>query len=575
MALRPLHILTESRIARHRLNAALRVLLTAVLLVTGRAVVFADPPSPTAAEATDVPRLRQQQAIERDTAEFAYWGTQPDRYTGWTTHSNRLVPVYTFGTRGGGDGVDLDSWTGERSPYRSDDALRRIYGYVPERSVHAEAVWMDQTNIADIQRAAAAAGRKYIFLVVFDGMDWQTTLAAATWKAGGAQYTTGRGSGLHLQDYSADGTTQFAWMVTSPHNDGTDVDPTTQTIRNPGGEIRGGYDPDAGGFTPWGPLADAAYLISQPEDGQPRHAYTDSASSASSMTAGLRTFNGSINVDPTGGRVTTIAHELQQQGFAVGAVSAVPISHATPAAAYAHNVSRNDYQDLTRDLLGLPSVAHPTSPLPGLDVLIGGGFGDHERQDGRQGDNFVPGNKYLAADDLHRSDVAHGGRYVTAVRTAGQNGTQLLRQAAERAVEGNHRLLGMFGMGDYGGHLPFATADGRYDPVPGEGNRAERYTEADRVENPSLAEMTSAALRVLEQNDTGFWLMVEPGDVDWANHDNNIDNSIGGVLSGDDAVRVITDWVDAHSNWSESLLIVTADHGHMLNLVRPNDLVHR
>ena len=55
----------------------------------------------------------------------------------------------------------------------------------------------------------------------------------------------------------------------------------------------------------------------------------------------------------------------------------------------------------------------------------------------------------------------------------------------------------------------------------------------------------------------------------WANHDNNIDNSIGAVNSGDAAVKVITNWVESNSNWEESLLIVTADHGHLFFLKSP------
>ncbi|MCA9071415.1 MAG: alkaline phosphatase, partial [Planctomycetaceae bacterium] len=53
------------------------------------------------------------------------------------------------------------------------------------------------------------------------------------------------------------------------------------------------------------------------------------------------------------------------------------------------------------------------------------------------------------------------------------------------------------------------------------------------------------------------------------NHDNNLDNSIGAVLSGDDAVKTITDWVEKNSNWQESLLLVTADHGHYLHIKDP------
>ena len=76
--------------------------------------------------------------------------------------------------------------------------------------------------------------------------------------------------------------------------------------------------------------------------------------------------------------------------------------------------------------------------------------------------------------------------------------------------------------------------------------------------------MTTAAIRVLSTNPTGFWLLVEPGDVDWASHDNNLDNAIGAVNSGDAAFRVVTQWVEANSNWDETLVIVTADHGHLL-----------
>ena len=78
------------------------------------------------------------------------------------------------------------------------------------------------------------------------------------------------------------------------------------------------------------------------------------------------------------------------------------------------------------------------------------------------------------------------------------------------------------------------------------------------------AEMTSAALTVLETNPKGLWLMVESGDVDWANHDDNIDNSIGAVLDGDDAVHAVTDWIETHGGWQNTVLIVTADHGHYL-----------
>ena len=121
------------------------------------------------------------------------------------------------------------------------------------------------------------------------------------------------------------------------------------------------------------------------------------------------------------------------------------------------------------------------------------------------------------------------------------------------------------------GHLPFQTADGNYDPTRGV-RSAEVYSKADVSENPTLADMTEAALTVLGQNKKGFFLCVEAGDVDWANHNNNIDDSIGAVFSGDDAFQTIVDWVEANSNWDETCLIVTADHGHMMTLDDPSVL---
>ncbi|MCA9009133.1 MAG: alkaline phosphatase [Planctomycetaceae bacterium] len=531
-----------------------------------------------ASDVTDLPRRLQSEAIAQDRAEFGYWGTDPAKYTGWKSHSNRLIPVYAFGTKNAGDGVDLNSYFGPSSVYRSEAKVQALYGYVPEKTVNPDAVWMDQTNVADLQRAAAAAGKKYVFLVVFDGMDWQTTRAAAVWNQKKVTYTEGRGTGTHFQEYDANGTTQFGFFVTSAHNEGTDVDVNTQTVKNPGGTIRGGYDASCAGTAPWATPGDPGYLIAKPADGNPKHDYTDSSSSATSMTAGIKTFNGSVNVDSNGTPVSTVAHDLQRQGWRVGAVSSVPISHATPAAAYAHNVSRDDYQDLTRDMLGLPSIQHPQTPLPGLDVVIGGGYGnngDAKRGNASQGDNFVEGNIYLTDEDLKTVSIANGGKYVTAVRTAGRKGTQILDEAAAAAAKDNHRLLGFFGNGQYNGHLPFATADRRYDPAPGLGGKSETYSAADLEENPTLAEMTTAAITVLGRDKKPFWLMVESGDVDWANHDDNIDNSIGAVNTGDDAVKVITDWVESHSNWDESLLIVTADHGHMLNLVKPELLISK
>lgn len=513
----------------------------------------------------------QTQAIEENRADFGHWGWDAEVYTRWGSHSNRLIPVYTFGTLNAGPGIDLQSYTGTHSVYRSEEKLSDLYGEVPAETLNPNAEYLDQTDIYRIQAAALAAGKKHIILVVFDGMDWQTTWAASIGKLNRVVYESGRGTGLHFQDYTAGGNTQFGSMVTSPYIDDANTDVDQQTVELVADSPRGGYAFAIAGSSPWESPTHLEYLVSRKIDREILHAYTDSASSATSMTAGIKTYNAAINIDHQGQQVPTIAHLAQSHGYKIGVVTSVPISHATPAAAYSHNVHRNDFQDLTNDLLGVPSVSHPETPLPGVDVLIGCGYGENRTQDAGQGENFIEGNAYLTQQTLQQIDLRSGGQYVVAMRQPGVSGREELLIKAQDAADQGARLFGFFGV--KGGHLPFQTANGNFQPTVGRKKTAEAYTEADLKENPTLSDMTTAALTVMEQSETGFWLMVEAGDVDWANHDNNIDNSIGAVLSGDAAVKVITDWVEQHSSWDETVLIVTADHGHLLVLTDPQILV--
>lgn len=504
----------------------------------------------------------QTAAVQEKRADFGHWGPKPDQYSSWTSHSNRLIPVYSWG-------LELSSVRGQDSVYRDRDRLEKLYGFLPDGTLNPKAEYFDQTDVYHLQKLAAEKGKKCIVLFVFDGMDWQTTWAAAIAKSGKVGYREGRGTGLHFQDYRG-APTDFGFFVTSPHDEGTTTDVNKQRVVTPG-TLRGGYDPASIGTTPWDTITDAEYPIGKGT--QFKHAYTDSSSSATSLTCGIKTYNDSVNVDPLGRQAEPISHKLQREGYAVGAVTSVPISHATPACAYAQNVHRDDYQDLTRDMLGLPSITHSTTPLLGLDVLIGAGWGESKDKDGPQGSNFVPGNRYLAAKDLEAIDVKHGGTYQVALRTKGEAGSDVLANAAKAAAKNHRRLFGYFGV--KGGHLPFQTADGKFDPTisAGQTPKAEVYSQEDVEENPQLAQMAVAALDVLASRSDKIWLMVEAGDVDWANHANNIDNSIGAVLSGDDAFHAVTQWIEKHTGWKDSVVLLTADHGHYLVLDKPEALI--
>ena len=547
-----------------------RLYLVVSLLATAALAGLASAQDGSGAGGDTVAQM-QIAAEQTGTASWGYWGDQPERYVSYSSHSNRLIPVYSFG-------ITLSGIDGANSIYRDAERLTALYGQLPDGTLNEQAEYFDQTDIYALQLAAADAGWKRIVLVVFDGLDWTTTRATAIAANGTVAYDEGRGTGLAFLDYNGV-VTDFGSCVTSPANDGTDVDVDVQLVVNPGGKTPGGYDPTLGGSTAWDPRESATYLIGKNRS-RP-HAVTDSAASAASLCTGIKTFNNAVNVDVYGRRFEPIARNLQQRGWATGAVSSVPISHATPACAYANNVTRNDYQDITRDMVGERSISHRGEPLPGLDVLIGCGHGVEVESDAQQGRNYEPGNKYLAPSTLAAIDVANGGRYEVALRTAGRSGGEVLREAAEKAVANERRLFGFFGTAE--GSLPFATADGRFDPVTGEPDDPSlladselrrkyspkiSYTPADISENQTLAEMTTAALDVLGQQEN-FWLMVEAGDVDWASHANNIDGAIGATLSGDAAFTAITDWIESHGGWDKTAVIVTADHGHMFVLTDP------
>lgn len=502
-------------------------------------------------DSDDPLRRMQRLATQEQSASWGHWGNQPSEYMKWDQHSNRLVPVYTFG-------ITLDKLRAEGTAYADPERLKKIYGKVPKGTLNPSAIYFDQTDIYRMQRAAIDAGYTNIILMVFDGMDWQTTRAASLYKQN--QYTSGRGTGLAFQD-DRRVKTDYGLICTSPKSDILKFDTNAQTVLDWTGEPTGGYDASRGGEAPWLEQSKRNYLLG--EDREQPHTVTDSAASATSMMSGYKTYNAGINVLVDGSQVVPIGRSLQaEDGFKVGVVTSVPVTHATPACAYANNVTRKDYQDIGRDLIGLPSSAHRYTPLQGVDVLLGAGWGEKKDTDEAQGNNFLPGNPYLHAEDIRRVDVQNGGKYVVAQRTPGKAGKQHLMASAMKAIDEDQRLLGFFGT--TGGHLPFQTADGKFNPTIDNKDKKEEYTSADITENPTLAEMTRAALLVLEQSIDGFWLLVESGDVDWANHANNADNAIGSILSGDDAFRVVMDWVDENDAWPYTAVIVTADHGHYL-----------
>ena len=256
---------------------------------------------------------------------------------------------------------------------------------------------------------------------------------------------------------------------------------------------------------------------------------TDSASAATALSCGIKVDDGNIatthsDVD----RLFTMSEYARMNAKSSGVVSTVPFCHATPACFASHNNDRNNYTQIAREMIttyGDGSGSRGNTPT--VQVVIGGGHPTYAA-------NFIGSAEYTA---LKNGTTGQGWTFVE--RATGVNGNTSLLNAASTAT----KLFGLYGAS--GGNMPYRNANGS----------------GVDTENPSLATMSTAALTVLNRDPDGFFLMIEGGAIDWAAHSNNMNQMIGEVIGFDDAIDAVVDWIDATDpTWSDTLLIVTADH---------------
>ena len=353
------------------------------------------------------------------------------------------------------------------------------------------------------------------------------------------------------------------------------------------------YDPTKGRPLPWLEDADPDF---------PKNLFPDSANTASTLYSGIKSYNAAIGVDIYEEDIETIGEAARNLGKSFGVVSSVPFSHATPGSAIGH-VSHRDKTTETEsvenfevalDENGVPlheehgDGSHEGEPVFELDedgnpipieddnilyqilnetqpeVIIGGGH-----PDGRGDERYL---------DLETLEELRNGETVYTFTERGENAAEVLAEtAAEIDVNEGEKLFGVYGARGQGGNLPWSTANGDYSnlglpsrldlvrPLE-EGETDEEFIASEIDANPTLAQMTSAALDVLEEDQDGFWVSIEGGDIDWAAHDNNLDNTIGATLDFADAVEEVQDWIADNGGYEENMLVVTADHDHYFTL---------
>ncbi|XP_072760654.1 alkaline phosphatase [Anoplolepis gracilipes] len=241
-------------------------------------------------------------------------------------------------------------------------------------------------------------------------------------------------------------------------------------------------------------------------------------------------------------RVPSLINWAQDQGKSTGLVTTTRVTHATPAALYAHAASRyweddgkvppaarTSCKDIARQLL-------EDEPGRNITVVLGGGrrhFVPKVTLDPEEPDK--EGRRLDGRNLIEEWSRNHRRRNIPSKYVFNK---QQFEEVDPRKV---NRLLGLFAYS----HMDFDV---------------ERNT--NDTGDPSLAEMTIKALRILSNNPEGYFLFVEGGRIDHAHHYNNAYRALDETLALEEAVQAVMKEVDL----TETLLVVTADHSHVLTL---------
>lgn len=236
--------------------------------------------------------------------------------------------------------------------------------------------------------------------------------------------------------------------------------------------------------------------VTYPEDEHQN--ITDSASAATAMSAGIKTYNAAIAVDNDKTNVKTVLEQAKERGKSTGLVATSEITHATPAAFGAHDISRKNMDAIANDYFD-----EKINGKHKVDVLLGGGVNNFVRKDRNLTEEF-------------KKD---GYSYVT-------DRQQLLNDKSDQ-------ILGLF-------------APGGFDKMIDRNDKA-----------PSLEEMTNAAINRLNKNKNGFFLMVEGSQIDWAGHDNDV---VAAMSEMEDFEKAFKAAIEFAKKDKHTLVVATADH---------------
>ncbi len=246
---------------------------------------------------------------------------------------------------------------------------------------------------------------------------------------------------------------------------------------------------------------------------------TDSSAAASAWACGEKFVNNEVCYHMDGQPHNLSLLELAKaEGWGTGLVATQTITHATPAS-FASHVEAPVTTPATSPRSCENEIARQYIQVTRPDVLLGGGRGKF---------------RSTTADACGTS-----GDFISEAQGTGYTYVETLAAMNSAAAMGVDRLLGLFASGSL-------TAE---------------YLGTRPPNQPRLPDMTDAALKILDRNRLGFFLLVEGSLVDSGNHAENLPFQYGEMKAFDQSVQVVLDWINASPERQQhTLLIVAPDH---------------
>ncbi|MEV4558280.1 alkaline phosphatase [Kitasatospora sp. NPDC049285] len=272
---------------------------------------------------------------------------------------------------------------------------------------------------------------------------------------------------------------------------------------------------------------------------------TDSASSSTAWSSGVKTYNAALGVDAYEKKVVTLMEQAKAAGLSTGNVSTAEITDATPAGMFSHALLRGCQGPTYSDAACLPKNADGSYEAKPADATLITPIAEQIARNGTA-DVILGGGLARFEPDDQKALQAQGyqvlGSFGDPALTAQTAASQKVATKADLDAASGKKVVGLFNRGNL-------TVEAAKSALPaGAAEKAE----------PTLSDMTGKAIDLLaKKNKKGFFLQVEGAQIDKRSHANDANQTLGEIKAFDDAVAKAVDFAkkDGHT-----LVIVTADH---------------